>query len=200
MPTPKLVQIAQHSSKTNEHPTPGNVVEGARWLMGTIDLDPASCKEFNGHVRARTFYDKELDGLKLPWVGNVFLNPPGGCMRKDARGAWVPAKTGKSAAAIWWARLVEQWMLGEVKQAVFVGFTLEVMRTTQLEPCMRPLVSFPFCMPNYRLCFGGESPTHSNVIAYLPDRATSERLEAFKAAFGSLGSIVIPEGWQESAC
>ena len=56
--------------------TPSEYIEAAREVMGSIDLDPASNSFAQKTVRAKIFYTKEDDGLKYPWDGNVFLNPP----------------------------------------------------------------------------------------------------------------------------
>lgn len=56
--------------------TPKAYIEAARKAMGSIDLDPASCKLAQKTVRAKKYYGKGVDGLQEPWYGNVFLNPP----------------------------------------------------------------------------------------------------------------------------
>jgi len=65
------------SSKSNEHFTPLDFLEKVReFYGGWIDLDPASNGVDDSHSRASANYDKELDGLRWEWPGNVFLNPP----------------------------------------------------------------------------------------------------------------------------
>jgi ParB family chromosome partitioning protein len=68
----------------NEWYTPEYIIESARLVMGSIDLDPASCEEAQRTVKAATYYTVEEDGLSKPWFGNVWLNPPysnGDCKR-----------------------------------------------------------------------------------------------------------------------
>ncbi len=60
----------------NEWYTPSEFVEAARETMGSIDLDPASCKRAQATVRATKYYSLENDGLTQQWSGNVWMNPP----------------------------------------------------------------------------------------------------------------------------
>lgn len=182
---------AQHSSASNEHYTPVDIIEAARSVMGGIDLDPATTASVNhAIVKAETFYTKEGDGLSNPWHGRVWLNPPGGRIRN------------RSSAAVWWQKLAhEYWCgtttsLGGVTEAIFLGFSTEVLATTQRG--FDWVGDFPFCIPCKRIQFlqerdgvfvPGESPTHSNIIVYLPRDANS--VERFRDAFEPFGRVRI---------
>jgi hypothetical protein len=144
--------------------------------MGGIDLDPATTEEFNSTVGAETIYTQTTNGLAYPWHGRVFINPPGGMIR-DANGRR------RSSMLVWWEKLIEEWAAGRTKQAVFVGFTLEILRLSQ--QTKHAVQDFPRCYPKARLRFGGDSPTHANVIAYLPSGVSSYR--TFSRAFQHIG-------------
>jgi phage N-6-adenine-methyltransferase len=71
----KTAHVA-HNSGENEWYTPLEFIESARAVLGTIDLDPASCEQANKTVGANKFFSEKDNGLSKKWKGNVWLNPP----------------------------------------------------------------------------------------------------------------------------
>lgn len=171
--------IPQLSSKSVEWYTPKPIVDRARLLMGEIDLDPASCLVANETVRARQIYDVANDGLTKPWRGRVFLNPPGGKV------------DGESSMRLWWQNLAIGYESGNVFQGFFVAFTLEILRSSQQGI---PVQRYFRCYPSARIKFigAGDSPTHANVLVYLPERTSSGKpdpnsFDRFRNIFGDIG-------------
>lgn len=71
-----FIQNKTNGTGSHERYTPRRYVEMVRTVLGTIDLDPASCKTAHRTTQAKRYYTVEDNGLLLPWHGNVFLNPP----------------------------------------------------------------------------------------------------------------------------
>lgn len=94
------------SSKTNEYKTPPYIMTSARAVLGKIDLDPASTDEANKIVKANKIYTIEDNGLRFPWLGRVWLNPPYG-------------KSGKHSNQERWLRyLIYQYQVGNTRSAI----------------------------------------------------------------------------------
>ena len=167
---------ARHLSTTAEHGSPPHIIEGGRNLMGgVIHCDPASSAFWNRRVHAEVYYDKRANGLdpRRRWFGNVFLNPPG-----DASGGLVQA---------FWMRLVNEWLLGNVVQAVWVGFSVGQFVTLQGLPqddwwpiALPPPLAFPTVIPARRFAYRkrvnrhrsrrAANPPHASYVTWLPPR------------------------------
>lgn len=215
---PRVIVNARHTSKHAEHYTPPKVIDAARRVMGAIDLDPASSARANRVVGAARIYTSEENGFEASWdqflnPSRVFLNPPGG--KQDAHGVRVEkGDVGRGAASAqkaWWFKLAREWVGGRVHQAVFVGFSIEILQTTQVEvPDQRGIrlpipLDFPLCFPSRRLAYWvekndelveGKSPPHASVLIYLPPRAPAAAygigVAKFVHEFSSLGRVVRP--------
>jgi hypothetical protein len=130
--------------------TPTAIVEAARAVLGGIDLDPASDAEANLVIQATTICTEDDSGLYLegetlmyrPWVGRVFVNPPGGMVKP------------------FWNAFVLQWLLGHMTAGIWIGYSLEQLQSLQngvsdqMERTARVLpTDYPMCVPEKRLMF-----------------------------------------------
>jgi DNA N-6-adenine-methyltransferase (Dam). len=89
------------SSESPEHYTPALLLDAVRQVMGSIDLDPCSNSLKRPNVPARRHYTAAEDGLRHPWSGRVFLNPPYG-----------------RELAPWILKVREEWTSGKVRELV----------------------------------------------------------------------------------
>ena len=69
------VHVSKNTGE-NEWYTPSDFIDCVRFVLGEIDLDPASSAEANKTVKAKKYYTKEVNGLLQDWKGRVFMNPP----------------------------------------------------------------------------------------------------------------------------
>lgn len=191
---------ARHSKDSPEWYSPGDIVEAARKVMGSIDLDPASHEEANQIVRATRFYTAESNGLLHEWCGNVFLNPPGGLVNE------------------FWRKAKLEWQHSRLKQMIYIGYSLEQLQTLQQSGDIgMTAFEFPICVPKTRLAFiennakrlerlakvdhenelrvrqgkkpkkrsnKADSPTHGNFITYI-----GPNIDAFAFHFQKFGAV-----------
>jgi ParB family chromosome partitioning protein len=161
----------QTSAISEDWYTPAVYVEATRELLGTIDLDPASCPEANLTVRAENIYTAEVDGLRHRWFGNVFLNPPWGRVGKPKR-AFV-------------TKAIAAYEAGEITAAV-----LALNSNATTSAWFQPLFRYPICFPNHRVEHrgpggSGGAPNSGTVFVYLgPD------VEGFAQIFSRFGAIL----------
>lgn len=141
-----------------EHPegcwgSPEWLVEHAREILGTIDLDPCSTETDNLVVRADKIFTEHDDGLKQDWrpYRNIFVNAPGGA--KLVKGFWNKACAhyhGGHGNVFW------------------VGFNLGQLRYLMPSP-----IAYNFAIPRSRIKFrdptpaGRESGRYDNYVALL---------------------------------
>jgi hypothetical protein len=102
--------------KSVEWYTPGWVFEK---LGLTFDLDPASPHDMETAVPAATKYTVFDDGLKKPWFGRVWMNPPYG----PETGMWVRrmAQHGNGIALVF-SRTDAGWFQDAMRSATAVLF------------------------------------------------------------------------------
>lgn len=141
----------KHSSETSEQFTPVRIIEMCRKVLGTIDLDPASCELANTRVKAKSIFTaKDGEGLatfEQKWHGNVFMNPPGG------QGVVMSGSGYRSNPALFWAKLMHAWHVEQtVNAAIVLGFTMEVLQSSQ-SVVEYPMLRFPLCIPSKRIAF-----------------------------------------------
>ncbi len=197
---------AKLSSASVEHYTPKAYVEAARFTLGRLALDPASCQQANEVVQADQYYTEEEDGLSKPWEGPVFLNPPGGRAQRTYRDV-----KSNSTAVLWWAKLVDAWQYQIATRlkchtpwsAIFVGFSLEILQAAQAPGVRWHPLDFPVCIPARRIKFEkmfppfedcgnrlrvpGDQPTHGNVIVCVTSELDVAR--RFATAFSKFGYV-----------
>jgi ParB family chromosome partitioning protein len=188
------VTSAQHLSISHEHYTPPEIIAAARATLGAIDLDPASCARANEMVLATRYYTRADDGLTKPWAGRIFLNPPGGLDDEY-----------QSRQKLWWFRLARDWAHGLVEQAIFIGFSLQILQSSQIQSSGPIPLDFPLCVIAQRVKFlkprgrrtralvVGRQPPHASCVVFLPPRAARERslrIGIFEERFGAMGRVI----------
>lgn len=76
MPANQPTAITTFTQVNDQYFTPEHLIRAVKQVLGTIELDPASCKLANRTVQAKEIYTASDNGLERMWFGKVFCNPP----------------------------------------------------------------------------------------------------------------------------
>lgn len=162
---------------SNEWYTPTKYIEAARTVMGSIDLDPASCEVANRTVKASRYFTKEDNGLAQQWHGNIWLNPPYS-RTENKQGSNI---------GLFLFRLFHEYEAGRVQQAI-------ALVTSQCDAKWFHLLwEHPICFTDHRVHFITDQPTKKYptrshilgaVFVYLGYREL-----AFMQTFSQFGTI-----------
>ena len=150
--------------------TPPSIVEPARRVLGSIDLDPASCPLANEVVKAAKYFTKDDDGLNHEWSGNVYCNPP------------------YSDVDRWVEKTLEEVRAGRVFRAIFLCNASVDSRYAH------KLLRFPVCFILGRVPFWHpEKETGRGRLGSMVSLIGDERemTERFVAEFSLLGIVKI---------
>jgi len=164
-------QLINQTSNEVEYFSPAAIVEAARRTMGGIDLDPASCKQANGVVKATEYFTKDDDGLKQKWYGRVWVNWPFGRGRNKQ---WVD-------------KIMTFFTEPGVEQLCCLCYACSS------EQWFKPLLFRPQCFltprTNYLLPDGSvmRGVTKGSVVTYF-----GPNVDAFAREFLALGVVKIP--------
>ncbi len=158
---------------SNEWYTPAPIIEAARVVMGSIDLDPASSELANKTVKAMRYFTLATDGLMQPWSGNVWLNPP-----------YTQIRKGHSSIRAWVDKAVRCYTLGSINQCMLL-----IPNDTSTR-WFNWLWEYPICFPPSRIKFEipgrkREQPTFGTCIVYM-----GMHEERFTETFRPFGRIV----------
>lgn len=126
---------------TNEWYTRPRYIAAAREVMGSIELDPASCAAANEIVQAERYFTKEQNGLLQEWhARSLWLNPPYGRTAKQQG-------LHQSSIKLFVDKCLDAYRRGDVLQAI-------ILATTEVNAkWFYPLWQYTICIPNHRVNF-----------------------------------------------
>lgn len=154
------------TSETPEWYTPPAIIETVEEFFDVIDLDPCSNSKTAPNVPARRHWTIEDNGLRAPWAGRVYVNPPYG----REIGAWV-------------SRACDAYASRAIEAAILL-----VPARTDTE-WFRRLRDFPICFIGGRVRFigpdgAGDAAPFPSALAYVGDE-----VERYARAVAHLGDV-----------
>lgn len=166
-------QLINQDSGNVEYYTPSWIIEAAREVMGSIDLDPASSAKANDTVLAKRFLNTH--GLQAEWRGNIWLNHP---FSRTENEAWI-------------FKLIHSYKITFVKQACCITYA------STSERWFQPLMDYPQCYFSRRVNYIDgvtgkikKGVTKGSVVTYL-----GPNVEKFYTVFSKYGKVMVPYGY-----
>jgi phage N-6-adenine-methyltransferase len=156
------------TSNSNEWYTPPHIIELVKKILYPCPIfDPCSCREANETVGAACYLSKEDNGLKKPWHGSVFMNPPYG--------------RGEDGCKPWVEKLVKSYEARDIREAI----ALVPARTDT--GWFQPLFEYHICFVKGRLKFSNaaSSAPFPSAVVYMGDNP-----EGFDLHFRGIGNVV----------
>lgn len=163
-------QLINQDSGKIEYYTPSWIIEAARLVMGSIDLDPASSDKANETVKAAYYF--KTKALEKHWFGNIWLNHP----------------FSKVSNKLWIEHLLYNYSQGKTKQACCITYA------STSEKWFQPLMDYPQCYFYKRVNYidgvtglTQKGVTKGSVVTYL-----GPNIEKFNEVFSQYGKIMVP--------
>lgn len=164
------------SSQSVEWYTPPDIIALVKEVLGIIHIDPASSDRAQKWIQAKTYYTAKDNGLKQPWRGNLWLNPPYGSANK---------KQGNYGVTAWCEKAIAEYDRGNILQGIIlVGGTSAGVRQLRQR--------FIRCEPSKRIAFitsnaEKQAPPPPPTFYYLGDNS-----DRFQSVFGEIGDLSAP--------
>lgn len=172
-----IEEVAIASSKSNEWYTPSRYIEAARAVMGSIELDPASCEVANRTVKASRYYTEEDNGLAYEWKAkSLWMNPPFG------------KTNNKSNIGLFISKLLRAYKSGYIDQATVL------VHSKSTDVWFRPLWDYPICFADHHIQFhrpGGEVKDQMFGVCFI---YLGPNISSFAETFSQFGPVVLPSG------
>jgi phage N-6-adenine-methyltransferase len=102
-----MVSPVVFSSKSDRYSTPFDFFEKMERRYGPFDLDVCAVAE---NAKCERFYSPQVDGLRQPWTGRIWCNPPyGRTIGLWIRKAWEATQAGATVVCLVPARTDTRW-------------------------------------------------------------------------------------------
>ena len=193
--------LGRVSHITHDWLTPKEFLPYINTLLGEIDLDPCSTYDANVQfLKAKKIYTLKEDGLNIedPWTGKTYLFPPtfGRCSFSKKRGTWRwsvrAAGNSKAPSIIWFKRLVREWKLRNIPEALFFTTYPEMMRICP------EMWDYPVCIPEDKAnlihgegLFTLKTPISWGYFIYLPElKYGFDQTDKFRDIFSNIGKVI----------